>query len=69
MAVMSATRISQSRSLNIYDYRCEIGLGAKPFVERHGRASISFVRKGSFGYRTRGFRAGRRIGAGRAVGR
>lgn len=51
---MSATRISQSRSLNIYDYRCEIGLGAKPFVERHGRASISFVRKGSFGYRTRG---------------
>jgi len=54
MAVMSATRISQSRSLNIYDYRCEIGLGAKPFVERHGRASISFVRKGSFGYRTRG---------------
>ncbi len=51
---MSATRISQSRSLNIYDYRCEVGLGAKPFVERHGRASISFVRKGSFGYRTRG---------------
>jgi AraC-like DNA-binding protein len=54
MAVMSATRISQSRSLNIFDYRCEVGLGAKPFVERHGRASISFVRKGSFGYRTRG---------------
>lgn len=51
---MSATRISQSRSLNIFDYRCEIGLGAKPFVERHNRASISFVRKGSFGYRTRG---------------
>jgi AraC family transcriptional regulator len=51
---MSATRISQSRSLNIYDYRCEIGLGARPFVERHNRASISFVRKGSFGYRTRG---------------
>lgn len=51
---MSATRISQSRSLNIYDYRCDIGLGARPFVERHSRASISFVRKGSFGYRTRG---------------
>jgi len=51
---MSATRISQSRSLNIYDYRCEVGLGARPFVERHNRASISFVRKGSFGYRTRG---------------
>jgi AraC family transcriptional regulator len=51
---MSATRISQSRSLNIFDYRCDIGVGARPFVERHGRASISFVRKGSFGYRTRG---------------
>ena len=51
---MSATRISQSRSLNVYDYRCEVGLGAKPFLERHNRASISFVRRGSFGYRTRG---------------
>jgi len=51
---MSANCISRSDNLNIYDYRCEIGLGARPFVERHGRASISFVRKGSFGYRTRG---------------
>ncbi|HEY3146951.1 MAG TPA: AraC family transcriptional regulator [Dongiaceae bacterium] len=48
------TRISASKSLSIHDYRCEVGLGAKPFVERHDRASISFVRKGSFGYRTRG---------------
>jgi len=51
---MSMARISQSDSLRIYDYRCQVGLGAKPFVERHDRASISFVRKGSFGYRTRG---------------
>jgi len=51
---MSMTCISPSRSLRIYDYRCEVGVGAKPFVERHDRASISFVRKGSFGYRTRG---------------
>ena len=51
---MSMTRISSSRSLSIHDYRCEVGLGARPFVERHGRASISFVRKGSFGYATRG---------------
>ncbi len=48
------TCLSQSNGLAIYDYRCKIGVGAKPFVERHGRASISFVRKGSFGYRTRG---------------
>jgi len=51
---MSATCLSPSKSLDVIDYRCEVGLGAKPFVERHGRASISFVRKGSFGYRTRG---------------
>ena len=48
------TRISESRGLAIYDYRCQVGVGAKPFVEQHGRSSISFVRKGSFGYRTRG---------------
>jgi AraC-like DNA-binding protein len=48
------TCISPGGSLRIYDYRCQVGVGAKPFVERHDRASISFVRKGSFGYRTRG---------------
>ena len=48
------TRISESRGLAIYDYRCQIGVGTKPFVEQHRRSSISFVRKGSFGYRTRG---------------
>lgn len=48
------TRISESRGLAIYDYRCQVGVGAKPFVEQHDRSSISFVRKGSFGYRTRG---------------
>jgi AraC-like DNA-binding protein len=51
---MSMTCISPGGSLRIYDYRCQAGLGAKPFVERHDRASISFVRKGSFGYRARG---------------
>ena len=48
------TRITERSGLAIYDYRCQIGVGAKPFVEQHGRSSISFVRKGSFGYRTRG---------------
>jgi AraC-like DNA-binding protein len=51
---MSMTRISESGGLAIYDYRCQVGVGAEPFVERHDRGSISFVRKGSFGYRTRG---------------
>ncbi len=51
---MGVTCISRSDGLAIYDYRCRMGLGAKPFVERHERCSISFVRKGSFGYSTRG---------------
>jgi len=51
---MSMTRITERSGLAIYDYRCQIGVGAKPFVEQHDRSSISFVRKGSFGYRTRG---------------
>jgi AraC-like DNA-binding protein len=51
---MRMTRLSASQGLAIYDYRCTAGIGAKPYVERHERASISFVRKGSFGYRTRG---------------
>jgi AraC-like DNA-binding protein len=51
---MSLATLSRSDSLDICEYRCEIGLGARPFVERHDRASISFVRKGSFGYRARG---------------
>jgi AraC-like DNA-binding protein len=51
---MSMTCISPGGGVRIFDYRCQVGVGAKPFVERHDRASISFVRKGSFGYRTRG---------------
>jgi AraC family transcriptional regulator len=51
---MSMTRITERSGLAIYDYRCQVGVGAKPFVEQHDRSSISFVRKGSFGYRTRG---------------
>jgi AraC-like DNA-binding protein len=51
---MTMTCLSQSDGLAIYDYRCRMGVGAPPFVERHNRHSISFVRKGSFGYRTRG---------------
>lgn len=48
------TRITERSGLAIYDYRCQIGVGARPFVEQHRCSSISFVRKGSFGYRTRG---------------
>ncbi|HZF32913.1 MAG TPA: AraC family transcriptional regulator [Candidatus Angelobacter sp.] len=51
---MTATTISRSASLSVIDYRCSVGPGAKPFVELYGRCSVSYVRKGSFGYRYRG---------------
>ena len=40
--------------LSVVDYRCTAGPGDTPFVERHGSFAVSYVRKGSFGYRIRG---------------
>ena len=36
------------------DYRCEAGVSAKPFTETHDAFSVSYVRRGSFGYRSCG---------------
>jgi len=41
-------------SIACIDYRCTAGLRERPFVECHRRHSVSFVRKGSFGYHVRG---------------
>src|SRR5262249_10335518 len=54
IASMTATILSRGPSLSVVDYRCGVGPGDKPFVERHHRCSVSYVRKGSFGYRYRG---------------
>jgi AraC-like DNA-binding protein len=51
---MVATTICQRGSLSVIDYRCSVGPGGRPFVELYGRCSVSYVRKGSFGYRYRG---------------
>ncbi len=51
---MVATTICQRGSLSVIDYRCSVGPGDRPFVELYGRCSVSYVRKGSFGYRYRG---------------
>lgn len=51
---MQATALFQSGPLAVYDVRCDSGPGARPFVEQHGAYSLSYVRKGSFGYRVRG---------------
>jgi len=40
--------------MTVSDFRCTAVPGDKPFVELHGCHSISFVRKGSFGYQSRG---------------
>jgi AraC-like DNA-binding protein len=40
--------------VSIREYRCEVGPGDVTGVETHGALSISYVRKGSFGYQARG---------------
>jgi len=51
---MTATTIFRSRTVSAFDYRCSAGPADAPFVERHGGFSVSYVRKGGFGYRVRG---------------
>lgn len=51
---MSATILSHSPSLTVIDYRCSAGPGDPSFTELHGRHSISYVRRGSFGLQYRG---------------
>jgi AraC-like DNA-binding protein len=42
-----------SGAVEVLDLRCTSGPGVAPFVERHARHSVSYVRRGSFGYRGR----------------
>ncbi len=51
---MTATTLLQRQSISVSDFRCDAGLHDTPFVERHSCHSVSFVRKGSFGCRSRG---------------
>jgi AraC-like DNA-binding protein len=51
---MPATTLLQRRSISVSDFRCSAGPGDVPFVEQHRCHSISYVRKGSFGCRSRG---------------
>jgi AraC family transcriptional regulator len=51
---MGATAIHEGRGLRVQDYRCELGPGAAAFPEIHQGFSIAYVRRGSFGYQTRG---------------
>ncbi len=48
---MQTRIVHESPSLTVIDYCCDAGPHDAPFVECHERSSLSFVRKGSFGYR------------------
>lgn len=43
-----------SGAISVVDFRCSAKLGEKPYTELHGIHSISYVRRGSFGYHYRG---------------
>ncbi|WP_434045727.1 MULTISPECIES: helix-turn-helix transcriptional regulator [Sorangium] len=51
---MVVTTVVRRDSISVLDYRCSAGPGDAAFVELHGGFSVSYVRKGSFGYRVRG---------------
>jgi len=51
---MPDTTTLSGGALSIIDYRCSAGPTDRPFVEYHERYSLSYVRRGSFGYHTRG---------------
>jgi len=48
-----ATRLREG-PIAVLDYRCDATCTDAPFTERHAAHSISYVRRGSFGYRSRG---------------
>jgi AraC-like DNA-binding protein len=51
---MATTQLFSRGSLRVVDYRCEAGPHTAPFVERHESFTIAYVRKGTFGVRSRG---------------
>ena len=51
---MASKTIVQRDGVSVYDYRCEAGPGDRPYMELHQRFSVSYVHRGTFGYRVRG---------------
>jgi AraC-like DNA-binding protein len=51
---MTTTTLLQRKSISVSDFRCRAGPDDTPFVEQFRCHSVSYVRKGSFGCRTRG---------------
>src|SRR5579863_3848666 len=51
---MIRTTLLEHRIISVSDFRCTAGRGDKPFTEQFDCHSVSYVRKGSFGCKTRG---------------
>jgi AraC-like DNA-binding protein len=51
---MPVRSLYESESLRVLDYVCTAQIGERPYPEQHGGYSISYVRAGSFGYRSLG---------------
>ena len=51
---MVAKVVVANGSITVVDYRCDAGVSAAPFTELHDAFSVSYVRRGSFGYRSCG---------------
>jgi AraC-like DNA-binding protein len=51
---MASTTLLQNKSITVSDFRCSAVPGDRPYAELHRCHSISYVRKGSFGYACRG---------------
>jgi AraC family transcriptional regulator len=51
---MMKTTLLHDGPISAVDYQCGARPGDTPFLETHDAYSISYVRKGSFGYRSRG---------------
>jgi AraC-like DNA-binding protein len=51
---MVSTTLLRGASLRVVDRRCEASPSDAPFVECHADYSLSYVRRGTFGYQSRG---------------
>src|SRR5262245_22190560 len=51
---MISTPLLHQPSLSVVARRCQVTENTKPFTELHTDFSVSYVRRGSFGYRARG---------------
>lgn len=53
---MLLSRVLHSGGVRVVDHRCGAGPAEQPFLEQHDSFAIAYVRRGSFGYVTRGQR-------------